>query len=447
MRPTRPRPRRRARNAVAALAAASLASGVLAACGSSGTTLNWYINPDAGGQDAVAAACSTPQYTIKTQVLPQDANQQRVQLARRLAAGDTGIDLMSIDPAFTAEFANADYLLPLPDSFQSSLKDQSFDGATEAATWKNNLVVAPFWSNVQVLWYRKSFVKKAGIDMSKPVTWDQIIDSASKNGGTVAVQANKYEGYVVWINALVSGAGGQLVSKVEKGDDATIDINSKAGDDAAAIVEKLARSKAAPADLSIAQEGQAGATFGSEQRRLPGQLDLYLAELRRHPTGREEGHRLRALPAHGRLQSLPSRPSVGSASGPARSPSTPRTRWRRSKCITKPANQALDAVKTGNMPASSAGYDDKALKKIYPASLLDAVASEPGPRGSSLDHAVLERHLRSDPEHVAPAELGEPEHAREVSQVHRGHPEGNQAAVNPQPEHRATSRPTTGGEA
>ena len=87
-------------------------------------------------------------------------------------------------------------------------------------------MVAPFWSNTQVLWYRKSFVKKAGIDMNRPVTWAQIIKTAAENGGTVAVQANKYEGYVVWINALVSGAGGTLVKNAAKGVDATITINS-----------------------------------------------------------------------------------------------------------------------------------------------------------------------------------------------------------------------------
>ncbi len=126
-------------------------------------------------------------------MLPQDANEQRIQLARRLAAHDSGIDIMSIDPPFSAEFSNAGFLAPIPQSLQDKLTQQSFKGATAAATWNGKLVVAPFWSNTQVLWYRKSFVQKAGIDMSQPVTWDQIIDAASKNGGKVAVQANKYE--------------------------------------------------------------------------------------------------------------------------------------------------------------------------------------------------------------------------------------------------------------
>src|SRR5215212_8281445 len=254
------------RRVAGAMAAIATAAGVLTACGGGGgkTTLVWYINPDAGGQAAIAETCSTDDYTITTQTLPQDANQQRVQLARRLEAHDTGIDLMSIDPPYTAEFANGDLLAPIPKDEQQTLQQQSFKGATDAATWNGELVVYPFWSNTQVLWYRKSFVDKAGLDMSQPVTWEQIIDAASDNGGTVAVQANKYEGYVVWINALISGAGGDIVSDTEKGADASIDVDSQAGDDAAAVIQKLSHSPAAPADLSVSNEGTAAATFASD---------------------------------------------------------------------------------------------------------------------------------------------------------------------------------------
>ncbi|MDX6358599.1 MAG: trehalose/maltose transport system substrate-binding protein, partial [Nocardioidaceae bacterium] len=260
---------RRHRRLTGSMAAMSVAAATLTACGGSSSatpTLTWYINPDSGGQAAVAAACTTASngaYKVVTQTLPQDANQQRVQLARRLAAHDSGIDIMSIDPPYTAELANAGFLAPIPQAEQQTLKSQSFQGAAAAATWGGQLVAYPFWSNTQVLWYRKSFVQKAGLDMTKPVSWDQIIKAASDNGGTVAVQANKYEGYVVWINALISGAGGSLISDASKGVDATVDVNSQAGEDAAKVIEELAHSKAAPPDLSIAQEGQAGSAFGA----------------------------------------------------------------------------------------------------------------------------------------------------------------------------------------
>ena len=111
---------------------------------------------------------------------------------------------MSLDPPFTAEFADAGFLAELPQDAKAQLEEQgTFQGAMDAATWEDKLVVFPFWSNTQVLWYRKSFVEKAGLDMTQPVTWDQIIDAAADNGGKIGVQANKYEGYSVWINALI----------------------------------------------------------------------------------------------------------------------------------------------------------------------------------------------------------------------------------------------------
>ena len=206
---------RRTRRVAAGLAAAALSMSVLAACGGGGgkPTLNWYINPD--GQDtlnALAKSCSTDDYTIKIQLLPSSATDQRTQLARRLAAKDSSTDLMSLDPVFVPEFANAKWLLP----FEGDLKDTVLDddvlkGAAETVTWDDKVVAAPQWANTQVLWYRKSLAQAAGLDMTKPVTWDQVIDAAADNDGTVGVQANKYEAYVVCINSLIQGAGGKIL--------------------------------------------------------------------------------------------------------------------------------------------------------------------------------------------------------------------------------------------
>ena len=82
-------------------------------------SLTWYINPDNGGQATFAEECSEASggaYTIDTQILPNEADAQREQLVRRLAAGDESVDLMSLDPPFVAEFANAGYLKPVTDA-------------------------------------------------------------------------------------------------------------------------------------------------------------------------------------------------------------------------------------------------------------------------------------------------------------------------------------------
>src|SRR3954469_13237183 len=79
-------------------AALILTASVLTACGSEGgpPVLNWYINPDNGGQSRLAEKCakaSNGAYKVDTQTLPNDASQQREQLVRRLAAKDSSIDV------------------------------------------------------------------------------------------------------------------------------------------------------------------------------------------------------------------------------------------------------------------------------------------------------------------------------------------------------------------
>ena len=171
---------------------------------------------------------------------------------------------MSLDPVFVAEFANAKWLERLPDETASEATDDDvLEGAAETVTWDDGVYAFPQWANTQVLWYRKSLAEAAGLDMTQPVTWDQIIDAAADNGGTVGVQANKYEAYVVLINALIQGAGGDIISDNEAGKDAKIDIDSDAGRDAAAVIQKLASSKAAQPDLTTSNEGTSlGQMFG-----------------------------------------------------------------------------------------------------------------------------------------------------------------------------------------
>lgn len=245
-----------------------LTAGLLSACGGGKPVLNWYINPD--GQEtltSLAEACSTDDYDIEIQLLPSGATDQRTQLARRLAASDSSTDLMSLDPVFVPEFANAGWLEELPDDVATKALDGVLDGPAETVKWDDGVYAFPQWANTQVLWYRKSLAEKAGLDMTKPVTWDEIIKAAAANDATVGIQGNKYEAYVVLINSLLQGAPaddddagedaprGAIVTNPEDGKDATVSIDSDAGRKAAAIIQELADSEAAQSDLSVSNEG------------------------------------------------------------------------------------------------------------------------------------------------------------------------------------------------
>ncbi len=231
--------------------------------------MTWYILPDNGGSVARAQECADASggaYQVSIESLPSTATAQREQMVRRLAAGDSSIDLVSMDVVFTAEFANAGFLRPYTGEEASRLTAGMLPAPIETGMWKDTLYGAPYKSNAQLLWYRKSAAAAAGVDPASPTfTWDEMVKAAVGQQKKVAVQAQRYEGYTVLINALVLSGGGALLEDVEAGRDAKPSLASPAGEKAAEIVGNLGRSPAAPADLSNASEEQARANFQSEQ--------------------------------------------------------------------------------------------------------------------------------------------------------------------------------------
>jgi trehalose/maltose transport system substrate-binding protein len=381
---------------VLAIAASTIAAAsLLAACGggSGPPTLTWYINPDpnppdgfsgAFGQAGIAERCSTDRYTVRTELLPQSATEQRIQLLRRLVAKDSSISLMSLDPVFTAEFSAAGFLEPLPEDLASSLSQEVLEGATKGATWDDALVAAPLWANTQTLWFRKSLAQKAGLDMSRPVTWDQIIDAAADNGATVGVQANKYEGYVVWINALIEGAGGSIVSDTQAGPDASVDIGSEAGTQAARIIRKLASSRAAEPDLSVSNEGTVLGPLGSD---AGGFMVNWTFAYNNYAGDKAVLDDLGWARYPQTVAGEQSRPPIGGINvGVSPYGSHKDLALDAVRCITSLDNQVTYAIETANMPARQAAYQDPKLREQFPADLLALWQSSietAGPRPAS----------------------------------------------------------------
>src|SRR5690625_1131554 len=204
-------------------------------------TLTWYINPDDGGQETIAQTCTEAadgDYVIETALLPREASDQREQLARRLAASDSSIDIMSLDPPYIPEMAEPGFLAEVPEELQNT--DGIVQGAIDSATWNDELVTVPFWANTQLLWYRESVAEEAGLDMSEPVTWEQLIEAAEDDDLYLGVQCILAEALTVWINALVASADGEiLVNPEASSDELELDLDSEAGRRAAEIVSRI----------------------------------------------------------------------------------------------------------------------------------------------------------------------------------------------------------------
>ncbi len=374
--------------------ALALGAAVLASCSGDDSgvpTLVWYTNPDNGGQATLAEECTEAAdgaYRIETQILPNEADAQREQLVRRLAAGDSSVDLMSLDPPFVAEFANAGYLLAITDPEDvAALTDGVLEGPLETAYWEDELVATPFWANTQLLWYRQSVADAAGVDpAAEDFTWDQMIDVAEDEDKRIGVQGRRYEGYMVWINALITSGGGTIIEDAEAGADAVPSMAGEAGDAAAEVVRRLARSSAAAADLTTAGEEEARSLFqGDSGSFMVNWPYVYAAAQGEVESGALDQSVVDdiAWARYPRVSAdQPSAPPLGGinlAIGEF-------TRHRDEaldavRCITSAENNAQYMVESGNPAARDAAYDDPAVQEAFPmADLIRDSINEAAPR-------------------------------------------------------------------
>jgi multiple sugar transport system substrate-binding protein len=380
-----------------ALVVLVLTTAVASGCGSqaaAGTPrINWYINPDNGGQAEIARRCTEQaggRYRIATSLLPRSASDQREQLLRRLAAKDSSIDLMSLDVVLVPEFSEAGFLAPIPRANAQALTAGDVKPAVRTATWNGRLAAVPMWANTQLLWYRKSVVRKAGLDPAHAaVTWAQIVRAARTTQTTVAVQARLYEGYTVLINALMESAGGHIIQNPgANADEIRLGISSRAGVETASIIAKIASHGVGGPSLSTEDEEGSrelfeGPTGGfmvnwpyiwSAAETAVQDGDLSAATLAdigwaRYP--RVDGAR-------------DSRPPLGGIDlGIGAWSHHPRLALAAARCITSTANQTYYFVHDGNPAARGNVYSDPRIVKAFPMAPLlreSLEAAAPRPR-------------------------------------------------------------------
>ncbi len=388
----------RRRRRIAGVAAAALIGSMgLAACGSSDgsgsgpVTLHWYINPDGGGSDPegggqaqLAKECtkkSGGEYKIQIEQLPNSASDQRQQLLRRLASNDTGVDLMSIDPVFVAEFAEAGFLAKVPADRKADFTEGMVDPIVTTAKWKDTLYAAPFWANTQLLWYRKSVAKEAGLDMTKPVTWDQLIDAAKKTDSEISVQASRYEGYMVWINALIEGTGDHIVENPgADGPDLKFGLNSPGGKKAAGIIERVAEEKVGGPALGSTDETTSLDMFQTERSAFMVNWPYVYAALSGAEVEWMDDLAWTRYPQT--IKGKESAPPLGGIElGVNQASKHQDLSWDAISCITSEESQKTYMLGTGNPAADTAVYDDPEIKKVFPmAALIRESLEAGGPR-------------------------------------------------------------------
>ncbi|HEX6997784.1 MAG TPA: extracellular solute-binding protein [Gammaproteobacteria bacterium] len=367
-------------------AAVLLSAAAAAGCGpgpggDAPPTLTWYINPDNGTQQLLAQQCSEQsggRYRIRTALLPRDSTGQREQLVRRLAARDRGVDLMSLDVPYLAEFAHAGFIRRFSAEERAALTRGMLDAPVRSAVWDGDLFGVPFNANTQLLWVRKRVARRAGLELDRQLTWDEVIEAAERTGTTVLVQARRYEGYSVLINSLVASAGGAILLDPEAGRDVTPGIDSAAGRAAARIIARLARSPAAAPDLGNADEGVTQAAFKADNAGFMTNWPfVYTAENGR-PIQQDFGWSRWPAVEPGR----PSAPPLGGIHLAVGAFSEhPELAVEAVGCLTSPESQRRYMLGEGLLATAASVYDDPEVRRSFPmADLLRESVAAAAPR-------------------------------------------------------------------
>jgi multiple sugar transport system substrate-binding protein len=355
-----------------------LAASLLAACGGDDggvPALTWYINPDSGGQKEIASRCTEAaggRYTIKVTVLPRESSEQRQQLVRRLAAEDSSIDMMSLDPPYIPEFSQAEFLAPVPPDVAERASEGVVESALAGSTWNGELVAIPFWANTQLLWYRKSVAEAAGLDMTKPVTWQQLIQAAQDQKKLLGVQGIRAEALTVWINALVESAGGHVITEsTEDPADIQLGLTDEPATQAAEIMRGVADAGVGGPALSTAGEDANATGFeGDDAGFMVNWPFVWPRALKKV----EDGVLDQSVPDDYGWALYPqvnegeaSRPPYGGINIAVGAFSKhPDLAFEAAECATSEENQSYYFVTNGNPAARTAVYDDPAVIEEFP---------------------------------------------------------------------------------
>jgi len=351
--------------------------------------LHWYVfNEPSGAFRTAARRCSEEsqgRYRVELVALPADADQQREQLVRRLAAGDPDLDLIGMDVIWTAELAEAGWILPWPAGLARAVTQGRVAGPVASATYQGRLWGAPFTTNTQLLWYRVDRVREV------PKTWSELIETAEAlgPGGGIQVQGERYEGLTVLFVSLLASAGGSVLDASGQ----TVSLEPGPTREALGLMRRLARSPAADPALASSREDQNRLAFEA------GRAAFMVNYTYVWPSAWSNAPEVAKHMGWARWPAVeagrPSRVTIGGINlGVSAHTRHPELAFAAAACIASEANQRIAARLGGLPPTTAALYEDPEVRRTFPfadilrATLEDAVQRPQSPFYSDISIAI-----------------------------------------------------------
>ncbi|MQA10823.1 MAG: extracellular solute-binding protein [Pseudonocardiaceae bacterium] len=344
------------RRAFAAAGAALVAAPLVAACGSGGgKTVNVYYAPEENFQSVVDKCDEQAggRYNIVYHKLPRDADGQREQMVRRLAAGDDEMDVLGLDVTWTAEFAEAGWAVEWTGKNKAEAEKGVLPGPLETAQWQDKLYAATKNTNIQLMWYDDRLTPKP------PETWEQLIAAAQrlKRQGKpyqVVFTGAQYEGLVAMYNSITESAGGRILS-----DDGLSVRMDRGAVNGLEILKKVASAGITAPGLTNAQEDEARLAFEQKGSKAAFQLNwpfVYPAMQEGNP---ERAKHMKWTRYPEVNPGEPSRSTIGGYNLAVSkfSPTKPEA-FETALCLRNAENQKFSAVSDGVPPTIESVYND-----------------------------------------------------------------------------------------
>jgi multiple sugar transport system substrate-binding protein len=355
--------------AVVVLAAALVAAG----CGGGGADasskgpviIHWTTDRDPTGEVfKMIDDCNeehADSWKIEPVIMPPAVDAKREQIMRRLAAGDDGLDVLTIDVVWTAEFSETGWIVDLTERVQPKAQD-FIPSSLETVRYDDKLWAWPMGTNVALLFYRTDLVK------TPPKTWEELVTVAkavqAKHPGMngFLYQGLPYEGLTVDALEFITAAGGTALN--EAGTKATF-ADGDATKKAFAFMRTLVADGVAPREVVTFMEEESRQSFQNGDavflRNWP-----YVYPLANDRTSSKIAGKFDVAPLP-KFEGGQSGGVLGGANLAISSFSKhPEQAWEVIECLGGADAQKRRAVTRGEMPTIDALYQDPDVRKAIP---------------------------------------------------------------------------------
>jgi multiple sugar transport system substrate-binding protein len=347
------------------LAAAAL---IGAGCGGSADTANgvpvigfmtWRDPTDVS--DKMYRDCekqSGNKYKIEPVAMGPTVDAAREQLTRRLGAGDKSIDLINLDVIWTAEFADAGWIMDITSRIKP-IKDTFVQSALDSAYYKGKYWGMPVNANAALLYYRSDLVK------TPPKTWEELVEQSKAvqkthpgMAGFVFQGAPTEAGSVDALEFLY-GAGAKALD--DEGKKATI-ADGDSAEHALTFLQQLIKDGVSPKVVTTYTEEETRMAFQSGgavfMRNWPYADGLMKTDKASKVKGKFKLATLPGFEGHEPANTL-----GGQNFGIAASTDDPELAWEALACLGSAKNQSIKATAKGELPALKSLFDDPELER------------------------------------------------------------------------------------